>query len=284
MFDPPDPVSDIDAVKLVSALNAEIFQTASLLAESFGTIKSRALEGIDNRSACGRVHQMFGPRLVELLRTIPHDENPVLLRVAFQACMVVFSDWISAAWHFQMDPAPQFFGEVYRNVWIAEDQAVSGRWRSLTRQHIQQLLNETPENIKSRFAVHIADSLADVLLCAGLHNKHSQVGEAVIAMASEKIINVVDIALRLNHMLGEDITSADIETTWVHSQEPFDSMWMEDDYGDWRGNGHGAVRVLCTTDLGLRRLVKAKNDNGWEDKVLVKPKVALEEVTDSPES
>lgn len=119
IFGPPDSISDVDAVKLVSALNAEIFQTASLLADSFGTIKSRALEGIDNRSACGRVRQMFGPRLVELLRSVPHDENPILLRVAFQACMVVFSDWISAAWHFQMEPAPQFFGEVYRNVWIS---------------------------------------------------------------------------------------------------------------------------------------------------------------------
>lgn len=114
-----DSVTDLDAVKLVTALNAEIFQTAAILAESFGSITSRALEGIDNRSACGRVRQMFGPRLVELLRSVPHDENPVLLRVASQACMVVFSDWISAAWHYQMEPAPQFFGEVYRNVWIS---------------------------------------------------------------------------------------------------------------------------------------------------------------------
>lgn len=116
---PLDIVTDVDAVKLVTALNAEIFQTASLLADSFCSITSRALEGIDNRSACARVRQMFGPRLVELLHSIPHDENPVLLRVAFQACMVVFSDWISAAWHYQMEPAPQFFGEVYRNVWLS---------------------------------------------------------------------------------------------------------------------------------------------------------------------
>lgn len=101
-----------------------------------------------------------------------------------------------------------------------------------------------------------------------------------MTLAGEKIMAVVEIALRLNRMLGEEITTADIETTWVHSQESFDSMWMEDDYGDWRGNGHGAVRVLCTTDLGLRRLVKAKNENGWEDTVLLKPKVALEEVGD----
>jgi hypothetical protein len=124
IFGEPDVITDVDAVKLVSALNAEIFQTGALLAESFGSVAPRALEGLDNRTACGRVRQMFGQRLVDLLKSVRHDENPVLLRVAFQACMVVFSDWISAAWHFQSEPAPQFFGEVYRNVWLSGSSSV----------------------------------------------------------------------------------------------------------------------------------------------------------------
>jgi hypothetical protein len=122
VFGEPDAISDFDAVKLVSALNAEIYQTAALLAESFGSVACHVLDGLDNRAATSRVRQMFGPRLVDLLKTVPHEENPFMLRVSFQACMVVFSDWIGAAWHFQSDsagPAPQFFGEVYRNVWIS---------------------------------------------------------------------------------------------------------------------------------------------------------------------
>jgi hypothetical protein len=110
-----------------------------------------------------------------------------------------------------------------------------------------------------------------------------QVGETIMALAGEKILTVVEVALRLNRMLGEEITAADIETTWVHSQEAFDPMWMEDDYGDWRSPGPGSVRVLCTTDLGLRRLVKARGGEGWDDTILLKPKVALEELLDSLE-
>jgi hypothetical protein len=105
-----------------------------------------------------------------------------------------------------------------------------------------------------------------------------------MALAGDKILTVVGIAWRLNRMLGEEITCADIETTWVHSQENFDPVWMEDDYADWRGSMHGgAARVLCTTDLGLRRLVKSSNENGWEDTILLKPKVALEELLASLE-
>ena len=61
---------------------------------------------------------MFGTKFVDLVQNVPHENNPAVLRIAFQACTVVFADWISAAWHFQADPAPQFFGEVYRNVWL----------------------------------------------------------------------------------------------------------------------------------------------------------------------
>lgn len=114
----PDSVVDTDAIKLVSRLNAEIFQAAALLAEACSSVKTRPLPDIDNHTATTRVKEMFGTKFVDLVKNVPHENNPAVLRIAFQACTVVFSDWISAAWHFQADPAPQFFGEVYRNVWL----------------------------------------------------------------------------------------------------------------------------------------------------------------------
>ena len=114
----PDAVADTDAIKLVGRLNAEIFQTAALLAEACSSVKGRPLQDIDNQTATTRVKEMFGSKFVDLVQNVPHENNPAVLRIAFQACIVVFADWISAAWHFQADPAPQFFGEVYRNVWL----------------------------------------------------------------------------------------------------------------------------------------------------------------------
>jgi hypothetical protein len=114
----PDTVTDTDIIKLVGRLNAEIFQAAALLAEACSSVKTRPLQEMDNRTAGTRVKEMFSTKFVDLVQNVPHENNPAVLRIAFQACLVVFADWISAAWHFQADPAPQFFGEVYKNVWL----------------------------------------------------------------------------------------------------------------------------------------------------------------------
>jgi len=114
----PDTAVDTDAIKLVGRLNAEIFQAAALLAEACSSVKGRPLQGTDNRTASTRVKEMFSAKFVDVVQSVPHENNPAVLRIAFQACIVVFADWISAAWHFQEDPAPQFFGEVHRNVWL----------------------------------------------------------------------------------------------------------------------------------------------------------------------
>ena len=114
----PDTAVETDVIKLVGRLNAEIFQAAALLAEACSSVKVRPHQDIDNRTASTRVKEMFGPKFVDLVQNVPHENNPAVLRITFQACIVVFADWISAAWHFQTNPAPQFFGEVYRNVWL----------------------------------------------------------------------------------------------------------------------------------------------------------------------
>ena len=114
----PDTVADTSAIELVGRLNAEIFQAAALLAEACSTVKTRPPQDIGNHAASTRVKEMFGPKFVHLVQNVPHENNPAVLRIAFQACIVVFADWISAAWHFQTNPAPQFFGDVYRNVWL----------------------------------------------------------------------------------------------------------------------------------------------------------------------
>jgi hypothetical protein len=114
----PDTVVDTDAIKLVGRLNSEIFQAAALLAEACSSVKTRPLPDADNHAASTRVKEMFGTKFVDLVQNVPHENNPAVLRIAFQACIVVFADWIGAAWHFQAEPSPQFFGEVYRNVWL----------------------------------------------------------------------------------------------------------------------------------------------------------------------
>ena len=106
--------------------------------------------------------------------------------------------------------------------------------------------------------------------------------DTIVRMAGDRISTVVEMSLKLNRMLGEEVKAADIETTWAHAQDTYDPKWMEDDYGNWKTYGaRRDLKVLCTTDLGLRRLAKADNEVGWVDTVLIKPKVIMEEILSS---
>ncbi|KIJ63514.1 hypothetical protein HYDPIDRAFT_92172, partial [Hydnomerulius pinastri MD-312] len=103
---------------------------------------------------------------------------------------------------------------------------------------------------------------------------------------TEKISFLVSLAIRVNKIVGEDVTSGDLEVLAVRSATPYDGSWMEDSYDDGnseRGVGGGA-KVLCATDLGLRKKTRVamtgEREKQWEIKVLLKPKVALESVVD----
>ena len=148
-------------------------------------------------------------------------------------------------------------------------------------------------DVSSNLLPHIADSLVDVLLVAGLKATHQQILEEVVVRFGEKLMIVVRAALALNWVIGREITSADLEPTAVAHEAEFDSTVMEDVNGD--GNlKAGVEHVLCTTDLGLQRVVRSSSKDGiptWQTKVLLKPKVALEsmieglhdiKITDSP--
>jgi hypothetical protein len=152
---------------------------------------------------------------------------------------------------------------------------------------------------------HFAQSLSDILLVAGLKAAHDQIHEEITKTFGDKLMIVVRAALALNWVVGKDITSADLEPIVVVSEAVFDPAMMED------VNGNGGLKaevehVLCTTDLGLQRVVgkSSKSKDGAAAQasssslsqqttttILLKPKVALEsmieglhdiKITDSP--
>jgi hypothetical protein len=147
---------------------------------------------------------------------------------------------------------------------------------------------------------HIADSLVDVLLVAGLRATFEQIHEAVMATFGEKLTILVRLALALNWVIGKEITSADLDPITIESKADFDPATMEDVNGEGAKKVEGKAtveHVLCTTDLGLQRVVNLlkEGEEAWQTTMLLKPKVALEsvmenleveekQITESPES
>lgn len=86
--------------------------------------------------------------------------------------------------------------------------------------------------------------------------------------------------------MGEDVTSGNLEVSSIPPSTPFDQSTMEDVYNenDQHRSGTGKPKVLCTTDLGLRKKTKVATtgdkEKQWVITSLLKPKVALESIVD----
>lgn len=127
--------------------------------------------------------------------------------------------------------------------------------------------------------------LGDILLTAGCTAPKSDIGSALSSKFAEKLAFLVSLALRVNKIVGEDVTSGDFEVLAVPPGDTFDVIAMEDSYedgGSVRGRGNNTSKVLCATDLGLRKKTRVgmTGEKQWEINVLLKPKVALESVID----
>ena len=91
--------------------------------------------------------------------------------------------------------------------------------------------------------------------------------------------------MRVNKIVDEDTTSRDFEVMAVLPATAFDATTMEDSYDDGeltKAGGNKITKVLCATDLGLRKKTRVgmTGEKQWETKILLKPKVALESVVD----
>jgi hypothetical protein len=126
------------------------------------------------------------------------------------------------------------------------------------------------------FIVH---HLVAVLLIAGYQDTHAHLVETFRFKFGENLRRIADMALYLNKAIGEGITSGDLQILYLPCGTPYNPEQMEDGHGggieESRATG---TRILCTTDLGLRRVekVSAGGRHDWEEIMLLKPKVALE--------
>jgi hypothetical protein len=164
---------------------------------------------------------------------------------------------------------------------MTESQAVSGRWRALTRSHAQKLALQEAD-VHSTMVAHISDTLVIVMIAAGCTKNYEETYREFTMKFGERVSNIVRMAARLNRAMGEEVTSADLWPTHAAAGEKFETESMKD-FDE--GSGAQSGVVLCTTALGLQRSEKVGNGEGAEYKTmtLAKPRVALEAIADGME-
>lgn len=134
-------------------------------------------------------------------------------------------------------------------------------------------------DVSSRLAPRIFNAIVDALLVAGCQGTRTQIHEKLTARFDERISILVTMALRLNEVIGEEITSCELKAISSPCGTAFNAKTMDDGYDDgkWTGLSPESTQILCTTELGLQKEVKRSDDGKplWQRKVLAKPKVAL---------
>ncbi|KIM40815.1 hypothetical protein M413DRAFT_445619 [Hebeloma cylindrosporum] len=272
-----DQFSGADIIKLVEELNGEIMQAAASMAENL-VVEAKKVNGHEEGSesgeikeAYGRTEEIVGFRMAELLKASEHHEDPILIQIAFQANMAAYTHWIVSSWCFESPEDEHMLSEIYARVREAEEQAISGRWRQLTRTHLQRMLSQEPD-----MATDMAHGFASIALTAGVKGSYDSIFERIMTNFGERIGVVMKTAQRLNKTVGEGVTSCDLEAFYIAPNVLYSADTMADALGPTTTSDRGET-ILCTTDLGLVRAEKVSGSIGdWHESVLLKPKVVLQ--------
>ncbi|KAH0828892.1 hypothetical protein J3R83DRAFT_2291 [Lanmaoa asiatica] len=283
-----DAFSGAEVTSTLQRLNAEVLQSTAFMAETmvelfFHETTPQVSKTDEQLAACTRASTAIGGVIVHFLGTKKHRDDPILIQIAFQAYLTYHLRWIARAWIIGGDENHnQFIDAVYQSVHEKEAQAISGRWRALTRAHVPSTPFDDSQ-IAFQIATKMISGLGDILLTAGCTTPKSDIASAFSSKFAEKLSFLVSLSMRVNKIVGEDVTSGDFEVMAVPPGTAFDVTTMEDSYDDGgsvKARGNNMPKVLCATDLGLRKKTRVgmTGEKQWETKVLLKPKVALESV------
>ncbi|KAG2129866.1 uncharacterized protein EDB93DRAFT_105881 [Suillus bovinus] len=249
------------------------------MAESMVDTFSFDTGGVRNENAYAAITGLFGQSLAHYLATKNHKDDPLLIQITFQSCFVQILDFVISSWTLASSDLNKMLASTYKRIRCGEAQAISGRWRALTSTYAH---NVEESQLIASITPQLAGHFSDIMLAAGCCVAPDVLRASVEEKLSDRIVLLFKQALQLKKIVMEQITSADLRTVTVPFETTYSAEQMEDAYVD----GHpatGGVRVLCTTDLGLRRITRLapSGEKQWDDKLLLKPKVALKTVVDS---
>ncbi|KAH6873585.1 hypothetical protein BKA70DRAFT_1129962 [Coprinopsis sp. MPI-PUGE-AT-0042] len=276
-----DNLSVSDVVQKVSALNEEIFQAGALLVDTL--VYEPPAESVEENtlrrqaiitSTRDTVYKILGTYLTDLLATESMklqegSANQLLVQIVLLIALTRWCGSVCRGWFPEDKETNAFLEELYNGIRMTEDQAVAGRWRSLTRAHLSISTAEWTKDVMR--------TINCIMRLAGWT---TQTPDDLTQF--EKRLPSLFKALRdARKATGEDVTFADLEVFAAHRGEEYQPGLMEDSYGDDRAGvstGDGEKeKVAGPCGLGLKKVNIVKTPTGLERRLeyLSLPKVVL---------
>ncbi|KIJ92016.1 hypothetical protein K443DRAFT_114234 [Laccaria amethystina LaAM-08-1] len=277
-----DSFAGADLIKMVESLNSEMFQGAAFMSEGleFDEVAGRNVRL--NAQTMERAKILLGSVMFSQLLAKPPTVDPLPLQLALQSIMIIRCiQIIQTLCPMEYRDHNDFLKKIYAGIQASEEQAVAGRWRAMTQAQLRP---------SRSYAPHIAEDLVNVLIVCGLSTSNSKY-QIIIQDIKHRMSLLEKAALQLKIALKEGVTSVDIEPFYISTRAQFDPTNMDDAYGDSRmeaRNRGDEERIMCTTDMGLRRVLTKRSVDGQVQSyydVILKPKVVLaSSLTDDAEA
>ena len=127
-------------------------------------------------------------------------------------------------------------------------------------------------------AMYFIDAFVNILRTAGVTETQPTLHESIATQFGDRVAIIVKGAQKLRKAIGEEVTSCDFEVLHVLQDTAFKPSTMDDAFaGDYEKGREGDEPVLCTTDLGLARVVRKPGKTGnWDEAILLRPKIVLQ--------
>lgn len=158
-----------------------------------------------------------------------------------------------------------------------EPQTVSARWRALVRRCIRELNHDKGIDYVPTVSEQLLRLLRNVIEVAGGAQGQGLSDEELL----KKLREIVEHSLEFQRTVGEDVASTLFVMFYPLPGSSFTSDEMEDLDDGGRGKSkisRDGTKILCATDLGLKRREKASDSSGKErtqEVVLLKAKTML---------
>ncbi|KAF9045119.1 hypothetical protein BJ165DRAFT_1611307 [Panaeolus papilionaceus] len=274
-----DKFSAADVLKMVEALNAEIFQASAYLAGLVKDVPKKQMKRVKwpqciSQEAYKTIQKRVGPALMDFIEEKGPDNrrDPLALQLAFQAILVWWATYMVN--NFADGPVGSEIGLLYKYIRETEPQAVSARWRAITSEKMGKLMMPT-------FTNFITYAIGGILKMGGA--TFPQGGRNALAV-QESILQIEKAWKQIKATGKEGIISCEIDLVYSDPGSPFNPATMEDSYQDvgmYSPSDMVDVTVLCPVAVGLKRSWAKRSDGGQfslQHEILLKPKVVLSSV------
>lgn len=94
-----DTTSGADVVRMIEGLNGEILQMSAFVADHFEFKHPKLYTANEEvQAASTRLAELIGPKMVELLATMEHAQDPLVIQLACQAATAAYCRYIVMSW------------------------------------------------------------------------------------------------------------------------------------------------------------------------------------------